>query len=72
MARILTENQQLLAQYLLEVGCTRMEMFRIVLEVWEEHEVIQILEFCADNPKATPQELLSASLKISPPEDEEE
>ncbi|MBQ9986457.1 MAG: hypothetical protein IJP38_09145 [Oscillospiraceae bacterium] len=72
MEEIFTPNQELLIHHLVAVGCDLGRVLRIVYEVWEEHEVIQMLEFCRDNPQASPQELLSASLKISPPEDEEE
>ena len=64
MARVLTENQVLLKGYLKEVGCKMSTIVRIISQTWEEDSTIKMLEFCRDNPNATEEELLKASLQI--------
>ena len=58
MARVMSDNQVILAKYLLTVGCTPSEMIEITYSVWEEDKTIKMLEFCRDNPIASPDELL--------------
>ena len=64
MAEVLTENQRMLTGYLAAVGCSRVAVLYIVMELWDEEAVIRMLEFCRDNPKATEAELLEACSKI--------
>ena len=65
MPRIMTENQALLAEYLLIVGCSMAEAFKITMNTWDEMATIEMLEFCRDNRNATPAELLKKSSEIS-------
>ena len=65
MARVLTENQVLLTGYLFEIGCETGAVFKMVLELWDEEAVLEMLEFCHDNPDASQAKLLQMSSKIS-------
>ena len=64
MAEVLTENQRMLAGYLAAVGCDTGAIFKIIGELWDEDAVIEMLEFCRDNPDASQAQLLEASSKI--------
>jgi len=65
MAKVLTENQRLLTRYLAAVGCPKSDIIHISLTLWEEDEVLEMLEFCASNPDARPAQLLRACSEIS-------
>ena len=65
MAKVLTENQELLAGYLTAIGCDKGAVFKMVLDLWEEEAVIEMLEFCRDNHPASQAQLLEMSSKIS-------
>ena len=64
MAKVLTENQELLAEYLVAIGCSKGTVFRIVTDLWDEEAVIEMLEFCRDNHPAPEAVLLEMSSKI--------
>ena len=59
-----TENQRILIRYLAAVGCDKGTVFKIVLELWDEDAVMEMLMFCKDNPDASQEELLEMSSKI--------
>ena len=65
MPSIMTENQALLAEYLLIVGCGMAEAFKIISDLWEAKATLEMLQFCKENPNATPAELLKMSSEIS-------
>lgn len=65
MSKVLTENQRLLTRYLTAVGCEKMAVVIAVLDLWDEDAVLEMLEFCASNPNASPATLLEMSSKIS-------
>ena len=65
MARVLTENQALLTRYLAAVGCSDGAIFKIILTLWDEDAVIEMLEYCRDYPKASETDLLKTCSKIS-------
>lgn len=65
MARVLTENQVLLTGYLFEIGCNTGAVFKMILELWDEEAVVEMLEFCHDNPDASQAQLLEMSSKTS-------
>ncbi|MBO5452736.1 MAG: hypothetical protein J6A69_02090 [Clostridia bacterium] len=65
MEKVLTENQRMLAGYLVAVGCSRATATRIIFNTWEPDQTIKMLEFCHDNPNATEAQLLEMSSKIS-------
>lgn len=60
----MSENRRILTRYLAAVGCDIGTAFTIVMNLWPEYATIKMLQFCKDNPKATPEELLEMSLKI--------
>ena len=64
MAKVLTENQELLAGYLTAIGCDKGAVFRIVFNVWEEEATLEMLEFCRKNHPADKAQLLEMSSKI--------
>ena len=61
---VLTKNQTMLAGYLAAVGCSKGTVFSIIGELWDEEAVIEMLEFCRDNPDASQVELLEMSSRI--------
>ena len=63
MENILSENRRLLTRYLSAVGCNPRTVFRIVTPL-DEEQVIEMLEFCHDNPNASEAELYGMSLTI--------
>ena len=65
MAEIFTENQKLLIRYLAAVGCDKLAGLVIITELWEEEAVLEMLEYCRNNPDASQAQLLKASSKIS-------
>ena len=65
MARIMTENQQLLTRYLAAVGCSKAQVLYMMAELWSEEETLEMLQFCKDNPEASPAQLLQACYTIS-------
>ena len=62
----------MLAGYLAAVGCQTEAVLLMVAELWDERATIEMLEFCADNPKASQAQLLEASSKISSKYEERE
>ena len=64
MAKVLTENQSLLTRYLAAVGCDKGAVFEIMLKLWHEEAIIEMLEFCREHHPASQAELLEASSKI--------
>ncbi len=73
--RILTENQTLLAGYLKEIGCEKVAVLLMIVELWDARATIEMLEYCRDHPDARQTELLKTSSEISskyPRYDEEE
>ena len=64
MDMVLSENQRLLTKYLAAVGCEDLAVVVIMLDMWDEDAVLEMLEFCASHPDATPNELLKASSEI--------
>ena len=66
MGRVLSENQEMLLGYLLEIGCKKSVAVGILFDVWEPEETIEMLEFCRDNHrKATEKEFAIAAKEIS-------
>lgn len=65
MSKIISENQRLLTRYLAAVGCPKSNIIHISLTLWEEDEVLEMLEFCARNPDASPAQLLKVCSEIS-------
>ena len=65
MPRVMTENQYLLTGYLIAVGCSMAEAFKITMNTWDEMATIEMLEFCRDNRAASSDELLNKSLELS-------
>ena len=65
MAKVLTENQKLLARYLTAVGCEKWATVSMVTDLWDEDAVLEMLEYCASNPDASPAQLLVMSSRIS-------
>ena len=61
----MTENQKMLARYLKAVGCDAASIVRIIEQTWEEDKTIAMLEFCRDNPDASPAELFAMSSTIA-------
>ena len=61
----MTKNQKMLARYLKAVGCNMRTVCAIVFNVWEEEQTIKMLEFCRDNPDASPAELFAMSSTIA-------
>lgn len=64
MARVLTENQMLLTEYLAAVGCQTEAVLCIMVRLLQEEETLEMLEFCKNNPSANQEQLLSAASKI--------
>jgi len=65
MSKVLTENQMLLTRYLRAVGCEKLAVIVMILELWDEDAVLEMLEFCKNNPDASQAQLLQASSEIS-------
>ncbi len=66
MGRVLTENQELLKGYLLEVGCSKIAVLVIILDVWEPEETLDMLQFCKENHgTATEKDFVAAAKEIS-------
>ena len=65
MARALTENQMLLAKYLTAIGCEMVVVLDILLELWDEGAVLEMLEFCKNNPNASQAQVMKASSEIA-------
>lgn len=65
MEEVMTDNQRLLTRYLAAVGCEKGVVFSIVLELWDEDEVIEMLQYCKENPNASQTQLLRMSSEIS-------
>jgi len=62
--RVISENQSLLTQYLAAVGCTKIAVLVMATELWDEDATLEMLEYCADHPKADQKELLKAADRI--------
>lgn len=65
MPRVISENQALLTRYLTEVGCSKIAVLLMAVELQDEKATLEMLEFCASNPSATQAQLLKASSEIS-------
>ena len=65
MEEIMSNNQRILTRYLAAVGCNTGVVFKIVLNLWNENAVLEMLQFCKDNPKANSAQLLKASSEIA-------
>lgn len=65
MPRVISENQALLTRYLTEVGCSKIAVLLMAVELQDEEATLEMLEFCASNPNATQAQLLKASSEIS-------
>lgn len=65
MPRVISENQALLTRYLTEVGCSKIAVLLMAVELQDEEATLEMLEFCASNPSATQAQLLKASSEIS-------
>ena len=66
MDRALSKNQRMLFGYLLETGCKKSVAIRILSDVWEPEETIEMLEFCRDNHgKVTEKQFAKAAKEIS-------
>ncbi len=72
MSNVLTENQKLLARYLTAVDCEKIAVILMITELWDEDAVLEMLEFCRDNPNASQAQLLKASSAISSRYEQEE
>ena len=66
MARVLTENQMLLGEYLVAVGCEMGAVIKIISMLWDNEDgVIKMLEFCRDNPNANQAQFLKTCSTVS-------
>ena len=65
MGKVLTENQELLTSYLAAVGCEPLAVLVMIMDLWDEMAVLEMLEYCRNNPNASQAQLLKASSKIS-------
>lgn len=66
MARVLTENQMLLGEYLVAVGCEMGAVIKIISMLWDNEDgVIRMLEFCRDNPNAKQEQFVEVCESIA-------
>ena len=72
MSNVLTKNQRLLARYLTAVGCEKIAVILMITELWDEDAVLEMLEFCRNNPNASQAQLLKVSSVISSRYEQEE
>ena len=64
MQEVMTENQRLLIRYLIASGYSEATVWKIVMGLWDEEAVIEMLRFCVEHQDATQAELLEAYSKI--------
>ena len=64
MARVLTEDQMLLGEYLISSGCSKWATIEIVLAMRHPKAMLKMLEFCLANQEATEKEFLEAYAAI--------
>ena len=61
---MLTGKQKRLIRYLSAIGCTLGTTFNILMNVWYEDALTEMIDFCLDNHPSNPEKLLEASSKI--------
>ena len=67
MARVLSENRELLTGYLAAIGCQNSTIWQItMLDLEEEEAIAEMLQFCKENhPHLSETRLLETSSEIS-------
>ena len=61
---MLTGRQKRLIKYLSAIGCDMGTTFEILMNVWYEDALTEMIDFCLDNHPSNSEELLEASSEI--------
>lgn len=63
--KVLTRGQELLAEYLSEIGMTLVETIYTVMLVWEEEATVEMLKYLLETHNTNIDEIIDIAKKLS-------